>query len=195
MGLIIKCRFNQMRKIIKYLFLILIAFAIYCFFPTSPSNELLEKLSELKKEYSNQNLNKDYSILIDYNKPIFKKRLWVIDNKTKEVVLNTFVSQAKNSGLIFASDFSNIPQSKKSSIGVFKTLGSYESNYGKGEYKLGMRLKGLQKGINDKVFERNIVFHPSYGLWSEGCFMTSPKTNKKIIDLTKNGSLLYVNFD
>ena len=184
-----------MKKFFKYLFFVVAVFVIYCFFPTSPSTDLLEELSDIKKEYSTHNFNKTYSILIDYNKPIFKKRLWVIDNRNKEVVLNSFVSQAKNTGLIFASDFSNIPKSKKSSFGVFKTLDSYESNYGKGEYKLGMRLKGLQKGINDKVLERNIVFHSSFGLWSEGCFMTSPKTNKKIIDLTKNGSLLFVNFD
>jgi hypothetical protein len=168
---------------------------IYCFIPTFPNGNLIGELGRIKKEYSEVNFSKNYLILIDYNKPIFKKRLWVIDNVTNEVVLNSFVSQAKKSELIFASDFSNIPNSKKSSIGVFKTLGTFESKYGKGEYKLGMQIKGLEKGKNDNVTMRSIVFHSSYGLWSEGCFMTSPKTNKQIIDLTKNGSLLFVNFN
>lgn len=184
-----------MKSILKYLLYSIIIFTIYCFLPTTPGDNFINKVVEIRKEYNYENFSKNYSILIDYNKPIFKKRLWVIVNRTNEVVLNSFVSQAKNSGLLFASDFSNVPNSKKSSIGVFKTLGTFESKYGKGKYKLGMQIKGLEKGINDNVTKRNIVFHPSYGLWSEGCFMTSPKTNKKLIDLTNNGSLLVVNYN
>lgn len=184
-----------MKKTLSFLILAVVLFTVYCFVPNSPNTELIDKMEQIRLKYAKENFSDSYSILIDYNQPIFKKRLWVIDNMTNEVVLNSFVSQAKNSGLIYAYDFSNVSNSKKSSVGVFKTLGSYESNYGEGEYKLGMRIKGLEKGMNDNVLKRNIVFHSSYGLWSEGCFMTSPQTNKKIIELTKNGCLLYVHCD
>ncbi|MCD8518429.1 MAG: murein L,D-transpeptidase catalytic domain family protein, partial [Flavobacterium sp.] len=99
---------------------------------------------------------------------------------------------ALKSGIIFAGKFSNEVGSNLSCKGTFKTANVYESNYGKGQYKIGLRLIGLDKDINDHTLERNIVFHSSYGFWSSGCFMTPPKINKKIIDLTKNGSMLIV---
>ena len=183
-----------MKKKLIYIVLALVIFVIYCFVPTSPNKALITKLDQIREQYSHENFTNSYSILIDYHQPIFKKRLWVIDFKTREVMINSHVSHAKKSGLIYASEFSNVPNSKKSSIGLFKTQGTYESNYGKGEYKIGMRIKGLESH-NNKVHSRNIVFHPSYGLWSEGCFMTFPKTNKKIIELTKGGSMVFVNKD
>lgn len=183
-----------MKKILKIIGVVLVLFIVYCFLSTSPSKELIIKLEEVKIEFKTEKFSNKYSVLIDYEKPIFKKRLWVIDNKTNEVILNSHVSHAKESGMIYVNLTSNKIGSKISSVGVFKTLNSYESNFGKGEYKIGMQLKGLQKNINSNVTKRSIVFHSSYGLWSDGCFMTTPKTNKKIIDLTKNGSLVFVNY-
>ena len=180
------------KKLLKILFLLIVVGIVIFVFPTQPSESLVLKAKS--KIESIENEKGKYHILIDYNRPIFKKRLWVIEMETDEIIINSHVSHAKKSGLIYASEFSNVPNSKKSSIGLFKTQGTYESNYGKGEYKIGMRIKGLEPH-NDKVLSRNIVFHPSYGLWSEGCFMTFPKTNKKIIELTKGGSMVFVNKD
>lgn len=162
------------------------------FLPTNPprktQNEIIIQLEKHKEDFK---LAK-YAIIIDYSKPIYKKRLWIIEITTEKVVGNYHVSHALKSGLFYATKFSNEVGSKLSCKGTFKTSNIYESKYGKGKYKIGMRITGLDENINDHAFERNIVFHSSYGFWSSGCFMTPPKINKKIIDLTKDGSLLIV---
>ena len=160
--------------------------------PTTPNESLLQK--HIKLQHSSFK-NTRYSILIDYTKPILKKRLWVIDNENQHIVMNTHVSHAYNSGLIYPSKFSNKKGSNLSSIGVFKTKNSYKSNFGNDDEQIGMRIEGLDKGKNDNVLDRNIVFHCNYLFWSKGCFMTLPWINKKIIDLTKNGSLVYVYYE
>lgn len=183
--------FSRKLKIIQVVTgLILIAITI-CFLPTTPGNELLNELKLQRSKFDNESLSDKYSILIDYDMFILKKRLWIIENETNKIILNSHVSHAKKSGWFYVNSTSNTENSKKSSIGAFKTLGTYESKYGTGEYKVGMQIKGLEKH-NNNVTKRSIVFHSSYGLWSEGCFMTFPKTNKEIIDLTKNGTFLYV---
>lgn len=179
----------------KYWIFIIAMVLVICvvvLLPTTPSEALIESVFNEKQKYEPIFRSTQYAIIVDYEKPVFKKRLWVVDLKTKEVVLNTHVSHALKSGLIWANEFSNVVGSNTSCTGTFKTLNSYKSSFGKGKYQIGMRIKGLEKGINDHAHQRNIVFHTSYSLWSSGCFMTFPKTNKRIIDLTKDGSLLLV---
>ncbi len=174
-------------------YILLFIYAAVFFLPTSFDEQYFSEIDKEINNYSNDFDKPIYAIVIDYTKPVFKKRLWVVDIVTKETIINSHVSHAKKSGWIWANTFSNIIGSEISSKGVFKTLHSYESKHGKGKFKIGMRLKGLENGINNNVLKRNIVFHTSYGLWSAGCFMTSSKINKQIIDLTKNGSILIVN--
>ncbi len=164
--------------------------AICIFSPTKPEQLVQEAKNELIK-HRNLVPKSEYAILIDYKKSILKKRLWVINLNTEEVIVNTHVSHARKSGLLWPDSFSNEVGSEFSCTGVFRTLQAYRSNYGKGENAIGMRVQGLES-TNNNAFTRNIVFHPSYGLYSKGCFMTLPKINKEIIELTKGGSLVYV---
>lgn len=179
-------------KKFKTILIILFLSLTIIYLPTYPKQELLNKVETELQNYSSEFTNAEYAIIVDYDKPIIKRRLWVIDLKSKKVLINSHVSHALKSGILFASRFSNESGSNISSRGTFKTLNKYESQHGKGEYKIGMRLKGLEKGINNNVLDRNIVFHCSYGFWSSGCFMTWPKVNKAIIELTKNGSIMIV---
>ncbi len=164
------------------------------FFPNEPNPDLVQQMKSAWSRYPTEfsKLPK-YGILIDYNLPVTKKRLWVIDLKTNEIKIHSRVSHARKSGWIWPTLFSNKPGSNLSCKGVFKTRNSYKSNYGSGKYQIGMRIKGLNKSLNDNALQRYIVFHSSLGLWSSGCFMTLPATNKAIIDLTKTGSIVYVN--
>lgn len=180
------------KRILLISFVSVLVFGVYCLLPTTPNEDLLQKIENIKSSSKYGRFSDKYTIVIDYDKFILRKRLWIIENKTNKIVLNSHVSHAQKSGYLFVNSISNVEGSNKSSIGVFKTLGRYESKHGKGEYKIGMQIKGLEKGKNDNVTKRAITFHTSYGLWSDGCFMTFPKTNKKIIDLTENGTLLYV---
>jgi len=165
----------------------------FTFLPTTPNENVWERVEAELTKFKSEFDNPKYVIVVDYSKPIFRKRLWVLNLKTKDIALNTHISHAWNSGFFKAEKFSNVIGSNISSKGTFKTLNSYESNYGSGDYKIGMKIKGLEIGKNDNSLKRAIVFHSSWGFWSSGCFMSLPWINKEIIDLTKGGTILIVN--
>lgn len=136
--------------------------------------------------------------IIDYSKPSTEKRLWVFDLKRNREVLNTWVSHGKGSGGLKPTSFSNKSGSHKSSIGVFVTDKTYFG--GKG---YSLRLRGLEPGINDNAYSRDIVVH---GAWyasgqtvrkygqagrSWGCPAVGPKYAKPLIDTIKGNTLLF----
>ena len=139
---------------------------------------------------------KEVLTLVDYSKPSDERRLWVLDLKNKKVLYNTYVSHGKNSGLTNATSFSNKPQSLKSSLGVFITDASY---FGGNGYSL--KIKGLERTINDNAYNRSIVFHgaryvspqianngPIGRSW--GCFAVSRDIIKPLIDTIKEKTLV-----
>jgi hypothetical protein len=146
--------------------------------------------------------NKDIITVIDYTKPSTEKRMFVIDLKNEKVIFDTYVAHGKNTGEKYAKSFSNVLNSKKSSVGFFKTSNSYMGING-----YSMRLDGLEKGINDKARIRNIVIHgadyanPEYiqkngrlgRSW--GCPAVPRQINRKLIDTLKDGSVVYINGD
>ncbi|MEW6412831.1 MAG: murein L,D-transpeptidase catalytic domain-containing protein [Candidatus Zixiibacteriota bacterium] len=156
--------------------------------PSEVDNELLKTVEQLHKRHGADIAKDDYRVIVDYSLPIYSKRLWVIDAKTGDVVIHSHVSHAWKSGFLFATDLSNEVNSEKSCGGAFVTDKAYNGDFGN-----AMRIKGLDAGINDNAYSRAIVFHESFWPWSRGCFMTLPSTNRKLIDLTGGGALLYVN--
>ncbi|MGG9972486.1 murein L,D-transpeptidase catalytic domain family protein [Ferruginibacter sp. SUN002] len=137
--------------------------------------------------------------IVDFSKPSSQKRLYVIDLKNFKILFNTYVAHGVNSGTAFANQFSNIPESNKSSLGFYQTSTTY---IGKNGYS--MRLHGLEKGINDKAYERDIVMHGAayvsegmirthgYIGRSFGCPAVAEKLHKPIIDKIKNGTCLFI---
>ena len=99
-------------------------------------------------------LNDNIISIIDFSLPSTEKRLYVVDLKNYQVLYKTYVAHGRNSGTVMANSFSNNPSSYKSSLGFYKTLGTY---FGKHGYSL--KLQGLEKGINDNAYERSIVMH------------------------------------
>lgn len=92
--------------------------------------------------------------IVDYSKPSTERRLWVVDLKNNKVLFNTWVSHGKNSGELNSNSFSNQNRSLKSSLGVFVTAETYGGHNG-----LSLRMRGLERGINDNAYSRAIVFH------------------------------------
>lgn len=137
--------------------------------------------------------------IVDFSKPSTKKRLYILDINTKEILLNTLVAHGRNSGMTYANSFSNKPESNKSSLGFYKTLNSYW-----GEKGYALKLKGEEPGINDKAFARNIVVHGSdyadetfirstgHLGRSQGCPAVPEKDSKKVIDYIKGGSCFFI---
>ena len=128
-------------------------------------------------------------VVIDYDRSLFAERLFVVDMKRRSIILRSRVSHAMNSGKIFAGDFSNTPETRKSCIGAFKTGETYYGRFG-----YALRIDGLERGVNHNARRRSIVFHDFEApiAYSEGCFITPPEVNRQLIDLIKGGSLVYV---
>jgi len=142
--------------------------------------------------------NKKVLTIVDFTLPSNKKRLWVINPSTGKVLLNLHTAQGKNSGLKYATYFSNTPNSKASSLGTYVTASVYDGKHGE-----SMRLQGLEKGINNNAMQRDIVVHPANYVTpsfiknegrvgrSWGCFAVNPNKSKMLINLTEGGSVLF----
>ena len=151
-----------------------------------PSPELLSQAQRAYERNYRVLLNRRYITLIDYTKPIFTRRLWVLNVATGKTVLGAHVAHAFKSGLIYSTEFSNQVNSGKSCTGAFLTLKDYHGKFGH-----AMRVQGLDED-NNHALTRAIVFHQTSTLYTLGCFATTPVTNQKIIELVKDGSLVYV---
>ncbi len=143
--------------------------------------------------------NKKIISIVDFSLPSNKKRLFVIDLANYKVLFNTYVAHGVNSGKEFANQFSNNPESNKSSLGFYETMESYN---GKNGYSL--HLQGLDKGFNDNADSRSIVIHGAayvsedfiqsqgYIGRSWGCPAIPEKLHKPIINQIKNGTCLFI---
>jgi hypothetical protein len=141
--------------------------------------------------------NRKYITIVDYTKASSCRRLYMIDLESGRVQKH-FVSHGKNSGMLYATKFSNSFDSYQSSRGFFKTGGKYHGKAG-----LSLRLHGLQKGINDNALCRGIVMHGgryASGVSrnggrlgrSWGCPTIPMEVADNVIDKIKGGSLLYM---
>ena len=92
--------------------------------------------------------------IIDYSLPSTEKRLWVIDLASHRILFHELVAHGQNSGEVYAVDFSNRPESRQSSLGLFRTDEVYDGYHGE-----SLKLIGLEPGINDLAEERRIVMH------------------------------------
>lgn len=156
---------------------------------STPSNDIIDKAMLVKKKYK---VDCRYVVMIDYSKPIYAERLYIVNTKQQRIEMTSIVSHAFKSGMVYAKDFSNVEESLKSSLGVYLTENTYYGKYG---YSLA--LKGLDK-TNSNAKKRNIVFHSSKKMstkWSHGCFAVPDKKSRKIIEMIKGGSLVYAYVD
>ena len=103
-----------------------------------------------KKLLHNQNI----VTIIDFSKPSDQKRLFIIDIQKGEVLFNTLVAHGQNSGLRYATNFSNAGRSHQSSLGFYIAKETYMGNNG-----YSLRLQGCEKGINDQAYKRAVVLH------------------------------------
>ena len=145
-------------------------------------------------------LNNDSLLtIIDFNKPSDEQRLFIIDLKNRKIVEKSLVAHGKNTGELYARYFSNSPGSRKSSLGFFITDDTYFGRHG-----YSLRLKGMEPGINNNAFDRDIVFHKAnyvsndfireYGRIgrSFGCPVLPIEKNDEIINLIKGKSCLFI---
>jgi len=137
--------------------------------------------------------------IVDFSLPSSKKRLFILDLQNNKILFNTYVAHGRNSGKEMAHEFSNEPESNKSSLGFYVTGDTYIGKHG-----FSLRLLGEEKGINDNANSRAIVMH-SAAYVSEGaikmqgfigrslgCPALPGNIYKPVIDKIKNGSCLFL---
>jgi len=145
-------------------------------------------------------LNKTNILSIcDLSQSSRNRRLYVVDLEQKKVLVNTYVAHGHNSGKEFANSFSNNPSSHKTSLGFYVTQGTYYGNNG-----LSLKMRGMERGFNDRAGGRNIVVHGSEYVGpdflqmnkfcgrSYGCPAVPADESENIIDLIKEGSCLFI---
>ncbi|MGI4872814.1 MAG: murein L,D-transpeptidase catalytic domain family protein [Janthinobacterium lividum] len=135
----------------------------------------------------------------DMDLPNTTERLWVLDLKTPKVLHRSLVAHGRGSGHLRAQRFSNTESSACTSLGFYRTAGSYDGKHG-----YSRRLLGLDKGQNANAFDRYIVLHaadyaaPDYLKtnghlgYSRGCPALPPNQFKAIISSLPAGSMLLV---
>lgn len=138
--------------------------------------------------------NRHFMGIIDFNEPDSFERFYLIDMNSGQVE-KFLVAHGENSDPMssgYASIFSNIVDTKKSSLGFYLTAETYEGANG-----YSLRLDGLSE-TNSNARERGIVMHgaryvipgPQPGT-SWGCPAIEMRHHKYVIDRLKEGALLY----
>ena len=141
---------------------------------------------------------RDLLTVIDYSLPSTQPRLFVFDLTARKLLFRELVAHGKNSGGNFANFFSDDPNSLASSLGLFVTADPYFGSHG-----LSLRLRGLEQGINDMAWDRNIVMHGAAYVSEEairvlgrlgrswGCPAVSQAVASRIIKRIEGGTPLF----
>lgn len=143
--------------------------------------------------------NKGIITIIDFSKASSEKRLFVINTETGNILFKTLVAHGRNSGKEWANNFSNAASSFASSLGFYTTADVYNGKHG-----VSLRLNGCEKEFNDNAYKRAVVVHGAdyvsesfieqngYLGRSHGCPAVPTTLSKKIIDVIKDGSCLFI---
>jgi L,D-transpeptidase catalytic domain len=136
--------------------------------------------------------------VIDYSLPSTERRLWVFDLTSGRMVFEEYVAHGRGSGGNVATTFSNRADSHQSSLGLFRTEGTYVGQNG-----YSMRLEGLEPGVNDQARARAIVMHGATYVdpmlaakqgrigRSWGCPALRPAVARQVIDRISGGGLVF----
>jgi hypothetical protein len=136
--------------------------------------------------------------IIDFSRPSTTRRMWVYDLNSRTLLFEEHVAHGRNSGHDLPTEFSNQPESNKSSLGLFRAAEGYVGKHG-----YSLRLDGLEPGINDQARARAIVIHGAEYVngktalaqgrlgRSLGCPAVRPEISRPLIDAIKEGGLVF----
>lgn len=138
--------------------------------------------------------------IADFTLSSDQQRFYILDLNSGKVVLQTWVAHGKNSGEKYAVNFSNQEGSYMSSPGFYKVGEEFISP----KHGDALVLEGLDKGINDRARQREIIIHGADYVSadfiraqgrcgrSHGCPALPREEMTKAIQLLPPGSLLYI---
>ena len=126
-------------------------------------------------------------ILVDFDKSIYTTRLFVVNPQTRQVIFASEAGHARKSGRFYAKDFSNVRNSLKSALGLYRVGPQYVSR----KHGLSFRLIGLDKS-NSNALKRGIVLHGSDATYSSGCITVNREVMTWLLKHIKPGTKLLV---
>jgi hypothetical protein len=141
---------------------------------------------------------KDLLTVIDYSLPSTQPRMFVFDLNSRRLLFRELVAHGKNSGDNMATTFSNVSESRTTSLGLFVTGETYYGSNG-----LSLRLNGLEQGVNDHAAERAIVVHGADYVSTEsiralgrlgrssGCPAVRPEIAEPLIKTLRGGTPIF----
>jgi len=136
--------------------------------------------------------------VIDYSKPSIEERFWVFDLHDGRLLFKELVAHGRNTGDNMATRFSDVSNSRQSSIGLFVTADTYVGSNG-----YSLRLDGLERGYNANARARAIVMHgapyvneamaASQGRLgrSWGCPALRQAVARQVIDAIRSGGVVF----
>lgn len=134
-----------------------------------------------------------YMIVFDMTRSSLTKRLYIIDMQTHKTILQTYGTHGANSGNEYVRSVSNVSGSLKSSRGLMITGGTYIGKHGR-----SIHLIGLERGVNNNVYSRQIVIHSAWyakiGGKSWGCIGVPPEDMPVFLNYASKGVLVYAYF-
>jgi len=151
---------------------------------------------EVKIDGKEITLRQETIAIIDYTLASDKQRLYVMHLKTGQVSKH-HIAHGKGSGVRFAAKFSNVDESKMTSLGLYITGSVYRGGHG-----ASLKLHGVDK-TNNNALSRHIVMHGAKYVSADfvrrtgrlgrswGCPAVSESMMKKMIVYLKDGGLVY----
>lgn len=157
--------------------------------------DLKRKALEYFQANSGRITNKNFIGIVDFAAHSSKARFFILDMQSGDVhairVAHGAGSDPDADG--YATRFSNVPESKASSLGFYLTGALYSGSHGK-----SMRLHGLSS-TNSNVLSRAVVIHESAYVQeanvrqgrSFGCLAVSTTEIRKVLSSLNGGALIY----
>lgn len=137
-----------------------------------------------------------FAAIIDFSRPSTEKRLFLLNLKTGTVE-KFYTAHGRNTGMLYATTFSNINMSKMSTLGILIGGDTYYGGHGR-----SMNLYGAE-ATNNLAAQRDIVMHGAdyvsekfitangrLGV-SWGCPTVEKSALPRLITALSNGSVIY----
>jgi hypothetical protein len=136
--------------------------------------------------------------VIDYSRPSVEPRLWVFDLGTGQMLFREHVAHGVNTGDNMARYFSDTPNSRQTSIGLFVARETYVGSNG-----YSLRMDGLEPGFNSRARERAIVMHGAPYVDEQmaarqgrlgrswGCPALRDAVARQVIDTVRDGGIVF----
>ena len=157
---------------------------------TKNEKALLDRLGQVvgrNKRLASQ----EHIAFVDYAKSITETRFYIYSPKQKRILFSTHIGHSPYSGYDVPTDFSNVPNTRKTSLGLYRVGREYRGQFGRSK-----RLHGLSPS-NSNAYKRAIVVHAMpngdpTNLYSWGCLTFFEHDLSEAFDWLKRGTYIMV---